>query len=349
MEDEYMSNTSDIDDSGLINKIKQTEEELSKIRKELDEKNKLCLSQKHKIDDLSIEVKDLKEKNNNQNNLIKFYEEKSKKEEDSEIETDPEKKDKIKQLEIKIMNLNEKIRELEESIIKKDNDFDVVKQELEEEKEINQHALEMINEKEEEIAELKKKIEGGGIKKRKSLQLDLSPEEIQILKEEFLNQQDEIDQYKETSEKKIKTYSEENRKLLDELNELKDKNSNMETEISRLKEMTDTLEKEKRANEELIEKKKENDNIKVDDYLNEIHNLQKQLDETQRKNQEINEKQKEKNKNERKEYEKIINELKEKITTLEQEIKFNKEEFNKKEKEMKEKLEYNKNNNNQIE
>ena len=80
-----MSNTSDIDDSGLINKIKQTEEELSKIRKELDEKNKLCLKQKHEIENLTIEIKDLKENNNNQNNLIKFYEEKSKKEEDSEI------------------------------------------------------------------------------------------------------------------------------------------------------------------------------------------------------------------------------------------------------------------------
>ena len=261
MDDEYITNlnTNDLDDNNLLNKLKKIEEELSNIKKQLDEKNKLCLSQKHKIEDLSIEIKDLKEKNNNQSNLIKFYEEKSKNEEDSEIETDPEKKDKIKQKEIQIMKLNEKIKELEEASIKKDNDIEVIKQELEEEKEISQKALEIINEKEDEITELKKKCEGGGgPKKRKSVELqnNLSPEEIEILKEEFLNQQEEFDQYKETSEKKIKSYNNENRKLVNELSELKDKNSNMEIEISRLKEKADALENEKKANEELIEKKK---------------------------------------------------------------------------------------------
>ena len=92
----------------------------------------------------------------------------------------------------------------------------------------------MINEKEDEIAELKKKIGGGGDvgeepKKRKSVVgIDLSPDEIQALKEEFLNQQEEFDQYKETSEKKIKAYTEENSKFLNELNDLKDKYSFME-------------------------------------------------------------------------------------------------------------------------
>ena len=65
----------------------------------------------------------------------------------------------------------------------------------------------------------------------------------------------------------------------------------MENEISRLKDMADILENEKRANEEFIEEKKQKENIKVDGYINEIKNLQKQLDETQRKNQEMNEKQ----------------------------------------------------------
>ena len=56
MDDEYITNlnTNDLDDNNLLNKLKKTEEELSNIKKQLDVKNKLCLSQKHKIEDLSI-------------------------------------------------------------------------------------------------------------------------------------------------------------------------------------------------------------------------------------------------------------------------------------------------------
>ena len=255
MDDEYITNmnTTDIDDNEILKKLKKNEEELSKIKTQLDEKNKLCLNQKHKIEDLSIENKDLQEKFNNQKNLLKFYEEKAEKENNAEEETDPEKKDKIKQLEIKIMKLNEKIKELEEAAIKKDNDLEVIKQELEEEKEISQKAAEMIAEKEEEIEELKKNPKGKIPTTRKRKSNELSTEEIATLQEVFLTQQEEYDQYKETSEKKIKAYTEENTKLTNELNELKDKNSSMEIEISRLKEATERLENEKIAYEEIIE------------------------------------------------------------------------------------------------
>lgn len=56
------------------------------------------------------------------------------------------------------MNLNDKIKELEESIIAKDNELEVVKQELEEEKDMNGKALDMINDYENEIKELKEKL-----------------------------------------------------------------------------------------------------------------------------------------------------------------------------------------------
>ena len=231
MEDEYLSNIN-TDDTEILEKFKQKEEELTNVKAQLDEKNKLCLSQKHKIEDLSIENKDLQEKFNNQQNLIKFYEEKAKREEEEGVETDPEKKDKIKQLEIEIMKLNEKIKDLEEQAIKKDNDLEVIKQELEEEKEISQKAAEMIAEKEEEIEELKKNEE---VKKPalRGKSKELSEEEVQALQEVFLSQQDEFEQYKLTSEKKLKIYTEENNKLMNELNSIKDNNSNMETEISR--------------------------------------------------------------------------------------------------------------------
>ena len=100
----------DLDDNELPNKLKKAQDELIKMKAELDEKNKLCLTQKHTIEDLNIEKKDLEEKFNNQKKLLDFYDEKAKKEE--EDEKDPEKRDKIKQLEMKIMNLNDKIKDL---------------------------------------------------------------------------------------------------------------------------------------------------------------------------------------------------------------------------------------------
>jgi len=156
-DEDYITNmaSNDLDDNELPNKLKKAQDELIKMKAELDEKNKLCLTQKHTIEDLNIEKKDLEEKFNNQKKLLDFYDEKAKKEE--EDEKDPEKRDKIKQLEMKIMNLNDKIKDLEEQMIKKDNELEVVKQELEEEKEISQKAAEMINEKDEERYRKEKK------------------------------------------------------------------------------------------------------------------------------------------------------------------------------------------------
>ena len=312
--DEYITNinTDDIGDEELLNKLKKAEAELSETKSKLDEKTKLCLEQKHQLEDLFIETKDLKEKYNNQTNLLKFYEEKSSAEAASEIETDPEKKDKIKQLEIKIMNLNDKIKELEESIIKKDNELDVVKQELEEEKEIGNKALDLINEKEEEIRELKEKMEKGEpeIKRKISdTQAELSPEEVQTLKEVFLSQQEEFELYKETTQKKLNAYTDDNKDLCNQIKDLKDKISDMEVDNSRLKDKVETLEKEKNMNEKVLEEKKETEDIQASDYITEIQSLNEQLEESKKKIKEITDKQKEEIKNERAEYEKIINEL----------------------------------------
>ena len=86
-----------------------------------------------------------------------------------------------------------------------------------------------------------------------------------------------FERYKETSEKKIKAYTEENTKLQNELNEIKDKNANMEAEISRLKESNERLENEKKINEDFIEEKKDDEDRKETYYIKEIQNLQKQL------------------------------------------------------------------------
>lgn len=341
-QDEYITNINTDDLGETENELlKEKHKELQEVKAKLEEKEKLCLEQKHQLEDLLIENKDLKEKYNNQQNLIKFYEEKAKNEGvNTEDENDPEKKDKIKKLGIEIMNLNDKIKELEESIIAKDNELEVVKQELEEEKDMNGKALDMINDYENEIKELKEKL-GSNPPIAKKVSMDggeLNQEEIQALKEVFLSQQEEYEQYKETSEKKMKAYVNENTDLYNQINELKEKNSQMESEIIRLKETTENLEQEKQINEEQILENKEEEDKKVNDYINEIHILQTQLDESQRKIKEITEKNRETQLNERMEYEKIINQLNKNNTSLEEDLKKVKNELNLKEDELRRKM-----------
>lgn len=80
-DEEYITNmtATDLDDNELPNKLKKAQDELIKMKAELDEKNKLCLTQKHNIEDLTIEKKDLETKFNNQKKLLDFYDEKAKK------------------------------------------------------------------------------------------------------------------------------------------------------------------------------------------------------------------------------------------------------------------------------
>ena len=336
MTDEYITNmnTEDIlDDNEPLAKLKIAQAELESTKQQLDEKNKLCMNQKHQIDDFVIEVKDLNDKLKNKENLIKFYQEKSEQEND-ETETDPEKKDKIKQLEIKNMKLEEKIKELEENKIKMENDYDVITQQLDEEKAIGQKALEFIAEKDDEIEELKKKIKDGGDTDNKK-EGELTEEEVQALKEEFLNQQEDFDSYKVETAKKIDQYIKENDTLLNNLNNYKEMNSNMELELSQLREANERLENEKRLNEKLLEEKNLKEDHKENEFIIEIQNLQNQLEETQRKNAENLSKIKETNKYEREEYEKIINELKQKNDELDIEKNKFKDDLNKKEQEFK--------------
>ena len=333
-------------DYDLLNKLRKYETELTETKSQLSEKTRLYLDQKHQFEDLFIETKDLKEKYSNQQNLLKFYEEKVSNDISTEIENDPIKKDKIKQLEIKLMKLNEKIKEFEELIIKKNNEIEVLSQDLQEEKEISNKALDMIDDKDEEIKELKEKYEnntGPDIKRKiSSSECNLSPEEIQELREILFSQEEEFDSYKETTEKKLKEYADDNNNLYKEIKELKDKLTLTESENIILKERNDILEREKIINEGKIEEKNEIEEKKENDYISEIQYLHTLLEESNRKNIEMEEKQKKEKKYERNEYEKIINDLYKNNTNLEKELENIKKELNKKENEIKIKIsEYN--------
>ena len=102
---------------------------------------------------MTLENKNLKDENTNLQNLLQFYEDNEEKP-NQPNESESKDKEKIKELEIQIMNLeetikkkDEKIKELEEEIIIKNNELEVKNKDLIEQKEIAEKALEVLNEK----------------------------------------------------------------------------------------------------------------------------------------------------------------------------------------------------------
>ena len=111
MENEYITNndTDDLGEDEILTKLKKAEEELSAVKAQLDEKNKLCLDQTHKIEEMTLENKNLKDENTNLQNLLQFYEDNEEKP-NQPNESESKDKEKIKELEIQIMNLEETIK-----------------------------------------------------------------------------------------------------------------------------------------------------------------------------------------------------------------------------------------------
>ena len=120
----------------------------------------------------------------------------------------------------------------------------------------------MLNEKEEELNDLKSKSEG--IERKKS-ESDLTPEEVKELKDMFVQLQDEYEEYKKSAEEKIKNYINDCDKFFNEAKELKEKNIKLESEISLKNDKIENLENEKRLNEKRLEEKKENEESKMKD------------------------------------------------------------------------------------
>ena len=251
MEDELTKNNNKNDineENQQKNKLKKAEEELVEIKHKLDEKNQLCLSQKLQIEDFTIELKNLNGKLKIQENLIKFYQERSEQEEIIEIaELDPEKKDKIKQLEIKNMKLSEKIKELEQNKIKTENDYEVLQQELEDEKTLYKKALD----------ELRKKFEE---------KIKASKEEVNDYKDKISAMELEITQLKESKER-LENIKRINEKLLEKNNSKEDNKANNDI-ILEIQNLQSQLEEAHKKNVENLLKQKE-------EFENKIKELKK--------------------------------------------------------------------------
>ena len=322
--DQYITNITGEEDDDIVNKLKSLQEELENANNELQQKNKTILDQKHSIDDLTIEIKTLTEKNQSQLNLIKFYEENEDKNQNASPEDiDNKNKEKIKELEIKIMNLNDKISDLEAELIKKDNQLEVAREELDEQVNLGDKLLNLMNEKEEELKALKEN-QNTPVERKKTVDAsndkELTPEEVQELKEIFMNQQEEFDEYKASTEKKLKSYSEENMNLTKQVTELKQKISELEDETSKLRDIKEEFEMEKQMGEEENKKFEENQDNKIQGYLSEINNLRTQLEESRQQLEDNKANNKESAKIERQEYEKIIENLKEEKEKLEEKL-----------------------------
>ena len=126
-----------------LEKLQELEIEYEQNKKELEDLKKKNLEQKHRIQDLEIECDHNMETIRNQNGLINFYKQYRKEHEDSD-----DKK--------KLVEYEEKIKSLEESISIKDKKMEDLKNELKEQSALNEKLVDVITNKEETIRKLEK-------------------------------------------------------------------------------------------------------------------------------------------------------------------------------------------------
>ena len=146
MEDSYLSNIGAEDDAvdlELLDRINQLEIDNEKFKIEIKDLKKENLEQKHTIEDLQIEAVHNSETIKNQNGLIKFY-----KQYRTEHEDNTEQK--------RMLEYEEKIKSLEESISIKNKKMEDLNKELQEQSSLNEKLVDVITNKEETIKKLEK-------------------------------------------------------------------------------------------------------------------------------------------------------------------------------------------------
>ena len=159
---------------------------------------------------------------------------------------------------------------------------------------------------------------------RKMSESELTPEEIKEMKNMLI----ELEEFKRNAEENLKKYSDDCNKLLAEVHELKEKNTKLESEVTLKNDKIETLENDKKLAEQKLIEKRQSEDLKINDFYNEIRNLESQLEESKLKN-------KEEKKEEKKEQKKEEDKKGDKKEEKKEEDK--KEEDNKEEKKEKEK------------
>ena len=260
-----MSNISvdalDLDSLEKINKLKI---EIEKYRQENSDLKKENLNQKHRIQDLEIDIDHNEETIKNQLGLIKFY---------KDYRKEQEKKNDQKYLE----QYEEKIRSLEDSIAIKDRKIDTLYQELKEQTNLNERLVDVITSKEEIIRKLQRGINvGDGTGDANATKFE---EEIDNLKQKISDLESEKNSIIDKYDDKIKELNEENNKYQDKIYDL-------DNEILNLKETN-----KKYEIEEVKQRGGSDADAEVEKiYKEEIENLKTALEEVKESKRQIKEK-----------------------------------------------------------
>ena len=325
----YMTNSSEVDlgDDELLQKNVALTKENETISQELQEKEKQMKELQRKFDDLKIEFEHQAETAKNNENLLSFYKNQSASPNptlntapDSQYESDT----KVKDLEVKLLmsedkneELEEKIKELNEQIEKLNEQ---VKELNEEKKDLNdshEKLLNMLTEKEVENSELKEKFKSGEHNEQNKFE-----DEINELKDQLQNMEEEYELYKIDSESQINKLSQEKEELQREQHELKSKLIDIDNENQKLRDDITNLENEKNQ----LEAEKMNiaaDNDGRNELIAEIEALQNKLQElrdSKDKSLMTTEQEKSAAINERKEIEALYTQVKDQKFELEKQL-----------------------------
>ena len=205
MEDNYISNIDEEADLELLNKINQLEIDCEKYKRDVKEYKKKLLEQKHRIQDLELEVESNQETIKNQNGLIKFY---------KKYRTEHEENDDKK----KLAEYEEKIKNLEESNAIKDRKLEDLKNELSEQASLNEKLVDVITNKEETI----KKLERGQDSQDNNENSNITKleEEIENLKNKISDLENENNKITDKYEDKINALNKENNNNQDTIYDL---------------------------------------------------------------------------------------------------------------------------------
>ena len=325
----YMTNSSEVDlgDDELLQKNVALTKENETISQELQEKEKQMKELQRKFDDLKIEFEHQAETAKNNENLLSFYKNQSASPNptlntapDSQYESDT----KVKDLEMKLLMSEDKNEELEETI--KDLNEQIEKlneqvKELNEEKkdsnDTHEKLLNMLTEKEVENNELKEKFMSGEHNEQNKFE-----DEINELKDQLQNMEEEYELYKIDSESQINKLSQEKEELQREQHELKSKLIDIDNENQKLRDDITNLENEKNQ----LEAEKMNiaaDNDGRNELIAEIEALQNKLQEvrdSKDKSLMTTEQEKSAAINERKEIEALYTQVKDQKFELEKQL-----------------------------
>ena len=306
MEDSYISNIQEDDqilDSDLLEKIHQLETENESLKLKLSEEDKKMISQRHQIENMEIEFSNKNNTIKSLEGLIQFYQQEkgsNKEEEDNNS---------------KYQEYEDKIKNLEESIIIKNQKIEQIKQDLNEQYSVNEKLINALTEKE-EINKNKKddddlsdnSDDSNENNKNDIKKLGLLQDEIEELEEIIIDLNKDKENITDKYEEKIQEINKEN-------NDYQEKIFELEKEI---KEINKQLEMEKIKNSEKPEIGKEIEKI----YKEQIDNIKNELNEERERKKIIKEKAKEQRESDMKEIldlEKKLEEAKEEMNNLKKE------------------------------